>query len=163
MKTEPIIFNSKGYLVPNLNIRTDIATLEREFVNNLNSEKRKSLFGFYTAYSDRLKSALGNVALLQWIDGSFATKKPDPGDFDVVTFINHDVVKGSEDLLSDFKYPNSLGNFGIDGYIVLEYPRDHTNYPLYIGDRAYWMDLFDKTRRNRNGVKYPKGFIEVLF
>jgi signal recognition particle subunit SEC65 len=63
--------------------------------------------------------------------------------------------------LTDFKYPNSLSKFGLDAYIVVEYPREHKNYPLYIGDKIYWMDLFDKNKRNRRGVKVPKGFVEI--
>lgn len=158
-----IIFNSKGHLVPNLNIQVDLETIEQAFVQNLKSGNREELFQKYISYSEQLKSGLGNVRLLQWIDGSFATKKPEPRDFDLVTFIDYDTAKRHNKDLKDFKYPNSLSIFGIDGYIVLEYPRDHANYPLYIGDRAYWMDVFDKTRRNRNGIKYPKGFLEVLF
>ncbi|MGJ1534902.1 DUF6932 family protein [Sphingobacterium multivorum] len=57
---------------------------------------------------------------------------------------------------------NSLAKFGLDAYIVKVYPRTHTKYPLYIGDEMYWMDKFDKNKRNRNGVKVPKGFVEII-
>lgn len=104
-------------------MQVDLETIEQAFVQNLKSGNREELFQKYISYSEQLKSGLGNVRLLQWIDGSFATKKPEPRDFDLVTFIDYDTAKRHNKDLKDFKYPNSLSIFGIDGYIVLEYPR----------------------------------------
>lgn len=76
--------------------------------------------------------------------------------------MDHKVIDQKEQYLEDFKYPNSLSKFGLDAYVVKVYPRGHKNYPLYIGDEMYWMDKFDKNKRNRNGIKVPKGFIEIV-
>lgn len=156
-------FNSRGFLTPNLNISSDVEELENEFVKKTGNVKRKHLFEFYRAYSAQLRQLVGNIALLQWVDGSFVTKKIEPSDFDLVTFIDYRLAEKHGKKLDDFKYPNSLANFGIDAYLVVTYPREHSNYPLYIGDRTYWMDAFDKTKRNRNGIKHPKGFVEIEF
>lgn len=64
--------------------------------------------------------------------------------------------------LSDFKYPNSLTKFGLDAYLVKVYPREHKLYPLFVGDQMYWMDFFDKNRRNSRGIRVPKGFIDLF-
>lgn len=170
MRSEPLEssntmlhFNAKGFLIPNLNISSSLEELESEFVDNIDSERRRHLFTKYVEYSNLLKSKLTESSLLQWIDGSFISKKSDPADIDIVSFINYKELENNDKRLDMFKYPFSLANFELDAYIVLVYPRDHKNYPLYVGDRLYWMDLFDKARRNRSGVKSPKGFLELQF
>lgn len=156
-------FNSKGFLVPNLNIQSSVKELEVEFVTKIGSDRRRLLFENYIRYSNSLKKELEYVPFLQWVDGSFVSKKHEPEDFDVVSFISYQELQADKHRLDEFKYPLSLGNFEIDAYIVLVYPREHKNYPLYAGDRLYWMDLFDKAKRSRNGIKNPKGFLELNF
>ena len=158
-----LVFNSKGYLVPNTNIISDLSELETEFVSNIISDKRISLFANYLQYSKELKSYLDGAALLQWIDGSFVTKKKDPGDIDLVTFIDVEWANNLGTDIDKFKYPSSSDLYGVDAYLVKIYNREHKKYPLYKGDRTYWMDKFDKTYRNRLGQKSPKGFIEIIF
>lgn len=156
-------FSTKGFLIPNLNISSNLIELESEFVIKINSERRKFLFNKYTEYSNLLKNELEYSFLLQWIDGSFISKKSEPQDIDIVSFVDYKEIEENSHKLDNFKYPASLTNFGVDAYIVLVYPKEHKNYSLYIGDRLYWMDLFDKTKRNRNGLKNPKGFLELDF
>jgi hypothetical protein len=141
-------FNSKGLLVPNLNIESSISEFRTEFVNNLPNEKRQVLYDKYIQYSDKLKAACHNIELLQWIDGSFTTKTSSPGDIDLVTFIDYSIVESNQQALSDFKFPESIYNYGVDAYLVIVYPINHKKHPLFIGDRLYWMDRFDKTKRN---------------
>jgi len=156
-------FNSKGLLIPNTNIKSNISELEKEFVTSLNNQHRTELFQKYINYSDSLKSVLSDISLLQWIDGSFVTKKPNPEDIDLVTFVTANSVEAIGTRIEDFKYPLSLEKYGVDAYIVKVYDREDKQYPLYISDRMYWMDSFDKTRRNRNGIKLPKGFLEINY
>lgn len=154
-------FDSKGNLVPNTNIKCSLQLFYETFVTDISSVKRHQLFKNFELYINELKEITGNVMLTIWIDGSFATKKSEPGDLDLIIFLDYELVKKIEHQLTDFKYPNSLSKFELDAYIVLVYPREHRNYPLYIGDRMYWMDLFDKHKRNRRGTKVPKGFVEI--
>ncbi|KAA8473912.1 hypothetical protein BDE36_1103 [Arcticibacter tournemirensis] len=156
-------FNSKGLLTPNNNIPCDLDNFKEEFVLNINSNTRTSLFNNYIGYSKALKELVSGQPLLQWIDGSFVTKKPDPEDIDIVTFINSEFLNPLGTNIDSFKYPDSLAQFGVDAYIVKIYTREDKRYPLYVGDQLYWMDKFDKTRRNRNGIKSSKGFIEIIY
>jgi hypothetical protein len=150
-------FNSNGLLVPANNIKSDILELEGVFVTNIRTINRKELFEKYISYSNSLKE-LCNVNLKQWIDGSFVTKKSEPQDIDLITFIDFKIVEVLNDSLTDYKYPASKTIFGVDAYIIRTYPTDHKYYLSYRADQAYWMDHFSRTRRNRIGNKLQKDF-----
>ncbi|RYD83002.1 MAG: hypothetical protein EOP53_02100 [Sphingobacteriales bacterium] len=158
-----LVFTARGHLIPNLNIRASVDEIKLNFVDTFATGKRQELFEKYKEYSEELKKVVAQDELLQWIDGSFVTKDNSPGDIDMVTFLPFEVVEKQEKALENFKYPLSLNNFGVDAYIVKTYPNNHPKYALYISDRAYWMEQFDKTKRNRAGNRYPKGFLEVFF
>ncbi len=155
-------FDTKGNLVPNSNIKCSLELFRKVFVEEIATPIRASLYESFLRYTSNLKDTIDDAELICWINGSFATKKKEPNDLDLVTFINYDIIDQKEQFLQDFKYPNSLTKFGLDAYIVKVYPRTHIKYPLYIGDEMYWMDKFDKNKRNRNGVKVPKGFVEII-
>jgi hypothetical protein len=72
------------------------------------------------------------------------------------------MIESLGDRLSDYKYPASLNHFGVDAYIVKAYPYEHKNHLLYLSDKAYWINHFNQTRRNRIGNKLPKGFLEII-
>jgi hypothetical protein len=154
-------FNSQGFLIPAENIRSNIAEFEETFVNDTCAPKRRELFNNYIHYTNELKNWCGGIEITQWVDGSFVVKKREPRDIDLVTFIDFSVEETVKDNLADFKYPLSEIVFGVDAYLVKIYPPDHNLYKLYISDRAYWMDHFSKTRRNRIGNKSSKGFLEI--
>lgn len=155
-------FDSRGNLIPNTNIKCTLQIFHEVFVKDLPSPKRILLYEAFLKYTSELKEKLDGSEIVCWINGSYTTKKKDPNDLDLVIFVNYGTIDQKEQYLEDFKYPNSLSKFGLDAYIVRVYPRDHKNYPLYIGDEMYWMDKFDKNKRNRNGIKVPKGFIEIV-
>lgn len=155
-------FDRKGNLIPNSNIKCTLELFEQVFIKDIGTPIRSTLFESFLKYTTELKNTLEGAELTCWINGSFATKKKEPNDMDLVTFINYDMLDLKEQFLQDFKYPDSLTKFGLDAYIVKVYPRSHSKYPLYIGDEMYWMDRFDKNKRNRNGVKVPKGFVEIV-
>ncbi|WP_194976818.1 hypothetical protein [Aquiflexum lacus] len=64
-------------------------------------------------------------------------------------------------VISSEKRIDLFENYGLDGYIVRAYPVGHKSYSLYMGDKSYWMNHFTKTKINRRGNKYPKGFLEI--
>jgi hypothetical protein len=154
-------FNAFGLLTPPENISSDIAELEEVFVTGIETLKRRELFSNYIRYTNELKSRCGDHELTQWIDGSFVMKKPEPGDIDLVTFIDFSIAEKLSDDLKDFKHPLSEIVFGVDAYLVKKYPPDHRLHKLFISDSAYWMEHFSKTRRNRIGNKLSKGFLEI--
>ena len=156
-------FNSKGHLVPPTIIESTVKELKEEFVTNIPSEKRKEIFDKYITYSDALKAACNNRSFIQWINGSFTTKKYDPGDIDIVSFIDHTFIQSSESLFAEFAYPNSERNFNVDAYIVSVYPENHKLHFLFTSDMIDWQDRFNKSWMNRAGKRFPKGFLEIMF
>ena len=85
-------FKAKGFLVPDINIQSDIAELEETFVLSM-SDTRAKLFEKYILYTRALKTLCNNSELIQWVDGSFVTKIPEPGDIDLVTFIDFSIAE----------------------------------------------------------------------
>lgn len=154
-------FDSRGNLTPSSNIRCSLQLFHETFVHNIPSPIREELFNNFQKYSLMLKDLLKSELLTVWIDGSYTTMKTSPSDIDLVIFISHTLVENFEQDLEDFKFPNSLIKFGLDAYIVKVYPEHHKNYHLYISDELYWRGLFEKNKRNRRGIKIPKGFIEI--
>jgi hypothetical protein len=45
------------------------------------------------------------------------TKKSSPGDIDLITFLDFEIVKQLGDSINNFKYPNSEIIFGVDAFI----------------------------------------------
>ena len=155
-----IQFNHLGLLVPDCNIPSTIQELVTVFVRSKPTHQRTELFVKYIDYMTTMYALLENVSFIQWIDGSFTTTDANPRDIDIVTFVNFDVVTRLDSELTQFKYPASL-SFGMDAYIVRVFPPDHRSFALYAGDRAYWLERFSRTERNRRGVVHKKGFLEL--
>jgi hypothetical protein len=160
-----LTFNQKGYLTPNTVIQTDIEQVEKEFVIEYSSMDRSRLFDQYRRYIKDLKTVCGDLEIKQWINGSFVTKcKPNPSDIDMVVFIDGEVLKRLGEKVKPFTYPFAKNNYkGIDAYIVGVFPVEDGKHKLFKSDKGYWHDQFDSTRRNRNGKKERKGFVEVCF
>ena len=157
-----IELNQKGLIVPDYNVPSTVLELATVFVKDRPTSQRTILFDGYLSYMDDLCTCLGDIQFTQWIDGSFTTAKQHPGDIDIVTFLNFDVVDQLGAALSPFKYPESL-RYGMDAYLVRVFPPEHRLFALYIGDRAYWLDRCTKTERNRRGIVHRKGFLELFY
>ncbi len=158
-----LYFNHSGLLIPSSIILSNLNELQSEFVTNIPAKDRITHFNAYLKYSDTLKKLCGNKDFVQWIDGSFVTKEQRPGDIDLVTFIDFQIIASLGNVLQSYTYPESETLFQVDAYIVAVYPVDHKKYYLYQHDKAYWIDQFDKTRRNKAGNKLSKGFLEIVY
>lgn len=156
-----IELNLRGLIVPDYNVPSTLKEVATFFVRNMPTVQRKELFGRYLDYMTALYDLVENSSLFQWIDGSFTTADANPKDIDIVTFINFEEVDRWDKQLAQFKYPLSL-DYGMDAYIVRVFPPEHRSFALYVGDRTYWLDRFSRTERNRWGIVYRKGFIELL-
>src|SRR5690554_3847082 len=154
------IFNNSGLLVPDKKINCSFQDFEKEFVLNIPTKKRKEIFDFYVKYNNSLKEICNLPELHQWINGSFVTKKQNPGDIDLVTFLDFKLVENLGTKLDHFIFPNSEKIYNVDAYIVVVYPEEHKDKFNYKSDLVYWNDRFSKTRRVR-GNKLAKGFIEI--
>ncbi|OYU84979.1 MAG: hypothetical protein CFE24_04080 [Flavobacterium sp. BFFFF2] len=157
-----LTFNHSGLLVPDHVIKSTVQELEDEFVLKLATGKRKEIFDAYIKYNEDFKRVCNLTALKQWIDGSFVTQIRNPGDIDLVTFLDYDIIQDLGSKLDDFTYPNSEIIYGVDAYIIEVYPETHNDRFRYISDKAYWMDRFTKTRRFR-GNRLSKGFLEIQY
>jgi hypothetical protein len=52
----------------------------------------------------------------------------------------------------------------VDAYIIEVHPIGGVYYNRYtLPDMAYWQDLFSTTRRNVQGQKFSKGFLEIFY
>jgi len=156
-----LVFNHTGLLVPDTLIVSSFKELEDEFVIKIPTTKRQEIFNAYVKYIEDFKNVCNLDELHQWVNGSYVTKRTNPGDIDLVTFLDYDVVEQLGNKLDNFKYPNSEMIYGVDAYIVEVYPENHKERFKYISDRAYWYDRFTKTRRIR-GNKLSKGFLEIF-
>lgn len=158
-------FNASGYLTPSGMIRSNVSEMEKTFVVEFSSVERSILFDMYLNYSQNLKKTCGNIELYQWINGSFVTKqKQRPGDIDMVTFIDADIIKNTGDKIKPFTYPYSKKNYpGVDAYIIEVHGKNSQKHKVFESDRAYWHQQFDTTRRNRKGKKLSKGFLEIIY
>lgn len=157
-----LIFNTSGLLVPDHIILSTIQEFEQEFVTNIATAKRKALFNSYVKYNEDFKKVCKLEELHQWIDGSYVTKKENPGDFDLVTFLDVDISRDLGTKLNAFTYPDSELIYGVDAYIVEVYPEHHKERFRYLSDKAYWIDRFTKTRRIQ-GNRLAKGFLEIRY
>lgn len=159
-----IKFDSKGYIFPYGPLQSNLEEVHSMFVFN---DRRKELFEGYLRYIQDLKQIVDSP-ILQWVNGGFVTKAKDkahPKDIDIVTFLAHSVYdqldRANNKALQGFKYPVSVANYQVDGYIVKVYPPTHRFHALTQGDRLDWLHRFSRTKADRKGVKHEKGFIEL--
>lgn len=156
-------FDKRGNLKPYEAIPTTLTEMKRVFVDNMkSSDTRIENYVRFRKYITELKSIMPEVELKQWINGSFVTKKADPKDIDLITFIDHSIVKKYGTKLDNFRPDRSWDVFQVDAYILEVYPKNSPYYVYTLSDVAYWADQFGRTRVNRKGDKHPKGFLELI-
>ena len=156
-------FDTRGNLKPYEPINSSIEEFKEYFVNGIPSKTREDNFNKYKRYSDDLKALLNGMPLKQWINGSFVSKKSNPKDIDLATFLNHSTINILGSKLADFKPDRSWIVYGVDAYIIEVYPEDSNLFKYTKSDIAEWLHLFSHTRRNRNGLNFMKGFIEINY
>ena len=153
-----LVFDENGYLKPYQPIEIDIESFKYNFVDSFpNSISRELLYNNYLRF---LYSFQDNIFTFfeQWIDGSFTTKRQNPNDIDVVTFLSFDVYEKRGDKVIDKYWKFSLEDQKIDSYIVKSYPEEHPNYSTYLSERSLWLDRYGTDRDNQ-----AKGFVKIIF
>lgn len=157
-------FDIRGNLKPYEIIETSIETFENTFVLPYDEESsRKILFTKYKRYTSELRKLL-TKDFFQWIDGSFVTTKQKPNDIDVITVINfEDYLHNLVPLEQGFTSIAARGKYGIDAYLIPQYPENHKNHAFSKSDLLYWRNLFSKTRVNRAKKQFEKGIIQLNF
>jgi len=153
-----ITFDKNGYLTPYDIVSSDLETLEEYFVKAFpGSETREPLFQNYVQYVNDLKNHI-TPQFTQWIDGSFITRKLNPKDIDLVTFIDARVFQEKEQLLEDY-WSFSLEDKGLDAYLLAHYEGDATaNRTITEIYQEEWRKRFILDRFGN-----AKGFLELQF
>jgi hypothetical protein len=154
-----IKFDENGYLSPNDLIETDLATIKKVFVESVPlSSTRKAIFDDYLSYNEELRKIIPS-GFMQWIDGSFTTKKVNPNDIDIVTFVDFEVYNANEKQIDELRRTRQTTNRIIDGYFVTVYPENHKNRNWYHIDRMQWIFTFNRVKNS----KLSKGFLQINF
>lgn len=153
-------FNKQGLLVPPGPIIVGMEEVKKVLVDEMLTTERSGLFENYLAYLAELQTVIGG-GFFQWMDGSFVTKKKNPGDIDVVNFVHYSIVDENIEKLKALKFPESLEKYAVDAYIVRVYEEGHRFRALYLGDRAEWWHHFESTKIFKNGKSIKKGFLQI--
>jgi hypothetical protein len=155
------MFNAHGYLEAGLHTFDD-DEFEAHFVTSFpHSRTRKAILAGYNQHSEEIVSLVG--ACEQFLDGSFVTSKNDPGDIDLVMFIDAAVVDAlphdkQQKLLSLVAGPNTKTKYMCDAYFCPVYPTGHPMSEPSRAQRKYWMGEFGYDRSD-----IPKGIVHVKF
>ena len=158
MNQQSLTFDQYGYLTPAEPIPTDLATFERVFVQEFTqSTKRQTLFDRYLEYNACLSEFLPGYT--QWIGGSFVSRKLNPNDIDVLTFVNSTLYDQHEPAIGELKQWRFQRPKLVDGFFVRVYPQGHQLHSHSESDRVQW--LYDWSRTNTH-PRRNKGFIELI-
>lgn len=156
-------FDLRGNLKPYTKIEMGLVEFERRFVLNIKeSENRKLIFEEYSKYVFDLAELIGKP-VIQWVDGSFLSKKINPRDIDVLTFIENDLYSQHQAKIDERFGKWHVKNFyeNVDAYTIRTYPEEHKKFPVFQFERSYWTEMFSHTRVNRANKRFQKGFIEI--
>jgi hypothetical protein len=143
-----LTFDHRGHLTPYSHIQTSIEEFRSTFVDGIASVTRSDNFEKYIRYSDDLKNLLGTKSLKQWLNGSFVTRKTNPKDIDLVTFIDHKTIVRLGDQLDRFKADGGWNYYEVDAYVLDVHPKNSDSYKFTYSDRG---DIFNK------------GFLEINY
>lgn len=158
--TTVLQFDTFGYLTPDDAIETDLQTLERVFVEEFpTSTTRRGHFERFSAYNARLREILP-AGFTQWINGSFISRKLNPNDMDVLTFVDHSVYGQVEQALRALKGEFTIDAGGwVDAYTIQVYPEGHPNRSHYKSDYMEWQFIWSQTNSR---PRRKKGFIKLV-
>lgn len=136
-------FDIRGNLKPYEIIKVSKEVFRKNFVDSFEIEQiRLELFLKYEKYMEDLSELLSQD-FYQWIDGSFVTSKKEPNDIDIVTIISHlDYESNKKNLEQNYASLGARSNYGVDGYIVVNYPKNHKKAFFTTSDLLYWRNLF---------------------
>lgn len=157
-------FDARGNLVPYKKVQLTFEELKQLFVTPFSPDSlRHSIFENYCRFLDDFQTQI-IPNFIQWVDGSFVTKKANPADIDFVTILDFKTFVENKQLIeSQFRLTGAKKTYDVDAYTVRKYPEEHRNHLLYQHELVYWDNWFSSTKKNKAKMKFPKGFVEVIF
>ncbi|MCB0425685.1 MAG: hypothetical protein KDD13_13725, partial [Mangrovimonas sp.] len=84
-------FDSRGNLIPYEKIELSFDEFESFYIDNFEglNEIRKEIFENYQTYLSDFREQISED-FIQWVDGSYITRKANPRDIDFVMMIEHE-------------------------------------------------------------------------
>ncbi|MGB3779836.1 MAG: hypothetical protein WA960_15855 [Tunicatimonas sp.] len=157
-------FDVRGNLEPYQRTVVSYNDFKECFVDQFPGEStRHQLFEQYKRYTQEYTEKITGK-FKHWINGSFVSRKVNPMDIDLVNLIDYRIVKEKEGLIrSNFVGSTVHREYGIDAYLVIIYPENHTLYRWTKSDLFYWNDWFTRSKIDRPKKRYAKGYVEINF
>ncbi len=156
-------FAPNGYLTPDNVIQTDLSEFENCFVSKISSTNRKKLLANFLDFNFEFLQEFKLQELKLWVNGSFTTLKPNPKDIDLLIFVDFEFYQKFEaEIKGIFSKEKMQKDFGLDIYYLEIFPENHPKRAFTLSDFAYWKNQFSKTRPDRKGKIFKKGFVELL-
>jgi hypothetical protein len=155
-------FDNNGHLMPYEIQEITLDEFRYFFVEKLgDSGHRTQLFDNYLRFIEDLKASF-DVPFYQWVDGSFITTKEFPGDIDVVTFIPSELLK-KRLIAVQYFINKSEQLYKVDAKFSPICKWNQRDYQDSKEQESYWFNLFNSSRKNKNGFSNPKGIIKLNF
>lgn len=122
------------------------------------STTRRGIMTGFEAVLTRLSNA--GIPATVWLDGSFLTRKIDPEDVDIVSFVAADILNAltrEQDEILDWYLDKSLWHtHHCDAYLAPDYSEGHPLHSETVRLFDYWQGWFGRSR-----AKEPKGIVTV--
>ncbi|MFN8344535.1 MAG: hypothetical protein U0X91_06010 [Spirosomataceae bacterium] len=157
-------FDIRGNLLPAQKLIVPFDTFKETFVYSFDPDStRYAIFEQYCRFLNDF-SELVSHRFTHWINGSFVSNQVNPEDIDFVTLIDFETYYVHQTLIEQrFRLQGARNIYGVDAYTIRVYPETHLKYVHTSMDFAYWNNWFGKTKANRAGKKFDKGFVELNY
>lgn len=144
--------------------RASVEEVHAVFVEGMpDTQHRQGVFDRWLLHREALRLVL--KVERQWIDGSFVTDKPQPGDIDVVTFFDgeaFDALPLPQQMLakSIMQGHHTEQLWNVDSFDLPVYGEHHELVePVTNRGRGYWDWMWSR-RKGTDGEE--KGYLEVM-
>ncbi len=155
-------FDENGHLTPFEPIEITLDEFQATFVDAFpESKTRRWLFENYLDWVFDFQRDVYPY-FVQWINGSFVTKKENPNDLDFVTFLEGSVFEKRKKAIEPFWSFSNEGK-GLDAYILPMPPENDSDFQTFIDFRNTWHKRFTAVRRGQTFETNRRGFIQIQF
>ena len=147
--TDPLPAFDEHDNLPEGDYRPTEADFEQRFVDVQGSDSRTEIYDGFKHHRAELLAAGVDPAADCMLDGSYTTRKLDPGDIDLVVEVHAETYEQSSRLQELLSGPDAKADFLCDAYAVLVLPQEHPDFQAVTEKgRAYWRKWFGRDRQN---------------
>jgi hypothetical protein len=123
------------------------------------SSSRPDLFERWLAVREGIRRIVPVQA--EWINGSYVTRKQEPGDIDMIVFLDPEIDQldaADQTLLLGLVAKDVTKHLhGCHSFPVIAYPEGHPDHDAYVAAKETWSAFFGRDREGN-----PKGFLEIV-